>query len=183
MDASAQCMPLEDPLSVRCIENQDTIVFGYPTQFSNLPFMVRDFIVKNSSIWKGKKVFCINTLGLFSGDGTGCAARILKKYGAQILGGLQIKMPDSVCDSKLLKKSIEKNRSGEQREKHPGFLDRELDHAVSDRNTQKNAAGGGKGDVHTPGVAELPIREQCADDQTDHRGDQIDRPPAAITRV
>jgi ferredoxin len=110
MDASAQCMPLEDPLSVRCIENQDTIVFGYPTQFSNLPFMVRDFIVKNSSIWKGKKVFCINTLGLFSGDGTGCAARILKKYGAQILGGLQIKMPDSVCDSKLLKKSIEENR-------------------------------------------------------------------------
>ena len=106
MDASAQCLPLEDPLVVRCLENQDTIVFGYPTQFSNLPFMVRDFIVKNGSIWKGKKVFCVNTLGLFSGDGTGCAARILKKYGAQILGGLQIKMPDSVCDSKLLKKSI-----------------------------------------------------------------------------
>ena len=57
MDASAQCLPLEDPLIVRCLENQDTIVFGYPTQFSNLPFMVRDFIVKNCSIWKGKKVF------------------------------------------------------------------------------------------------------------------------------
>ena len=110
VDASAQCLPLEYPLIVRYLENQDTIVFGYPTQFSNLPFMVRDFIVKNSSIWKGKKVFCVNTLALFSGDGTGCAARILKKYGAQILGGLQIKMPDSVCDSKLLKKSIEENR-------------------------------------------------------------------------
>lgn len=33
-----------------------------------------------------------------------------KKYGAEILGGIQIKMPDSVCDSKLLKKSIEENR-------------------------------------------------------------------------
>lgn len=32
MDASAQCLPLEDPLIVRCLENQDTIVFGYPTQ-------------------------------------------------------------------------------------------------------------------------------------------------------
>ena len=51
-----------------------------------------------------------NTMGLFSGDGTGCTARLLKKYGAEILGGLQIKMPNSVCDSKLLKKGIEENR-------------------------------------------------------------------------
>lgn len=72
--------------------------------------MVRDFIKKNNSLWTGKKVFCINTMGLFSGDGAGCAARILKKYGAEILGGLQIKMPDSVCDNKLLKKDIEENR-------------------------------------------------------------------------
>lgn len=49
-------------------------------------------------------------MGLFSGDGAGCAARLLKKYGAQILGGVQIKMPDSVCDNKLLKKSMEENR-------------------------------------------------------------------------
>lgn len=35
-------------------------------------------------------------------------ARLLKKYGAEILGGLQIKMPDSVCDSKLLKKVLKK---------------------------------------------------------------------------
>ena len=52
----------------------------------------------------------MSTMGLFSGDGTGCTARILKKCGAEILGGLQIKMPDSVCDSKLLKKGLEENR-------------------------------------------------------------------------
>ena len=50
------------------------------------------------------------TMGAFSGDGAGCTARLLKKYGAVILGGLHIKMPDSVCDSTLLKKSIEKNK-------------------------------------------------------------------------
>jgi len=92
------------------VEQQDTIVLGYPTQFSNAPFMVRDFIKRNGSLWKGKKLFLINTMGLFSGDGTGCTARILKKHGAEILGGLQIKMPDSVCDSKLLKKGVEENR-------------------------------------------------------------------------
>ena len=46
----------------------------------------------------------------FSGYGAGCTARILRKNGADILGGLHIRMPDSVCDSKLLKKSIEENK-------------------------------------------------------------------------
>ena len=110
IDDTAKCVPLEYPQIVRILEKRETIILGYPTQFSNAPFMVRDFIKKNDSLWKGKKVFCINTMGLFSGDGAGCAARILKKYGAKILGGLQIKMPDSVCDNKLLKKDIEENR-------------------------------------------------------------------------
>ena len=52
--------------------------------------MVRDFIQENKEIWQGKKVFCMTTMGLFSGDGTGCAARLLKKYGATITGGLAI---------------------------------------------------------------------------------------------
>ena len=110
IDDTAKCVPLEYPQIVSILEKRETIILGYPTQFSNAPFMVRDFIKKNDSLWKGKKVFCINTMGLFSGDGAGCAARILKKYGAKILGGLQIKMPDSVCDNKLLKKDIEENR-------------------------------------------------------------------------
>lgn len=110
LDNTAKSYPIEYPQIVNMLEEQDTILLGYPTQFSNAPFMVRDFIKRNSSLWKGKKVFCINTMGLFSGDGTGCTARFLKKYGAEILGGIQIKMPDSVCDSKLLKKDIEENR-------------------------------------------------------------------------
>ena len=110
IDDTAKCVPLEYPQIVSILEKRETIILGYPTQFSNAPFMVRDFIKKNDSLWKGKKVFCLNTMGLFSGDGAGCAARILKKYGAKILGGLQIKMPDSVCDNKLLKKDIEENR-------------------------------------------------------------------------
>jgi ferredoxin len=110
LDSSAKSIPLEHTEIIQMLEKHDTIILGYPTQFSNAPFMVRDFIESNTSLWNGKKVFCVNTMGLFSGDGTGCTARILKKYGATILGGLQLKMPDSVCDSKLLKKSIEENK-------------------------------------------------------------------------
>lgn len=110
LDDTAKCVPLEHPQIIHMLEKQDTIILGYPTQFSNAPFMVRDFIKRNAFLWKGKKVFCVNTMGLFSGDGTGCTARILKKYGAEILGGIQIKMPDSVCDNKMLKKDIVENR-------------------------------------------------------------------------
>lgn len=57
-----------------------------------------------------KRIFIISTMGLFSGDGTGIAARILQSYGAQIIGGLHIKMPDCICDEKALKRSYEKNK-------------------------------------------------------------------------
>lgn len=110
IDKDAKMIPIEDRKSVDEIIANDEVILAYPTQFSNVPFMVRDFINKNSKIWQGKKVFCMTTMGAFSGDGTGCAARVLRKHGAIITGGLMIKMPDSVCDSKMLKKSAEENR-------------------------------------------------------------------------
>lgn len=109
LDESAPAVPLENEQAVRLVSEQETILLAYPTQFSNIPIMVHDFITQNAEIWPGKKIFCLTTMGLFSGDGTGCAARLLKKYGAEIIGGLQIKMPDSICDNKLLKKSKEDN--------------------------------------------------------------------------
>ena len=78
--------------------------------YSNLPKIVREFIVSNAELWRGKKIFVIATMGLFSGDGAGCSARLFKKYGAEILGGLHLKMPDCIGDVKLLKKSLAENR-------------------------------------------------------------------------
>ncbi len=109
LDKNAKLVPLEADGVIDAIKTEETIILGYPTQFSNIPFMVRSFI-RNNDIWKGKKVICLTTMGAFSGDGTGCAARLLTKKGALVLGGLQIKMPDAVCDSKLLKKSPEENK-------------------------------------------------------------------------
>lgn len=88
----------------------DTIVFAYPVYYSTLPKIVHDFIVKNKDVFKGKKIFIIATMGLFSGDGTGCSARLFKAYGAQIIGGIHVKMPDSIADEQVLKKSVEKNK-------------------------------------------------------------------------
>lgn len=110
LDCKAKTIPLESNYAINEIKSNDIIILGYPVQFSNAPFMVRDFIQQHSDIWKNKKILCVATMGAFSGDGAGCTARLLKKYGAEILGGLHLQMPDSVCDSKLLKKTPERNR-------------------------------------------------------------------------
>lgn len=111
LDKSAKAVPLEQTNIIEEIKKNNTIILGYPTQFSNAPYMVRDFINKNKLLWKGKKILCVATMGAFSGDGAGCAARLLKKYDAIVLGGIHIKMPDSVCDSQLLKKTVEQNKA------------------------------------------------------------------------
>lgn len=109
LDDNALAVPIENEQAVKLAFEHEIIILAYPTQYSNIPFMVREFIKNHAESWHGKKIFYMATMGLFSGDATGCAARLLKRYGAKIIGGLQIKMPDSVCDSKLLKKSREKN--------------------------------------------------------------------------
>ncbi len=107
LDENAPIVAIEEEAALSALKNYGYIVLGYPVQYSSVPKMVRDFITRNAALWKGKKVFCLATMGAFSGDGAGCSARLLKKCGAFVLGGLHLKMPDSVCDSKLLKKSEE----------------------------------------------------------------------------
>ena len=78
LDTRSQIMPIEDERTIKMVSEDSFLVLGYPTQFSNMPIMVRDCIISNASVWKGKKVLCLSTMGAFSGDGTGCAARLLK---------------------------------------------------------------------------------------------------------
>lgn len=110
LDETAQAIPMESEGAADLLSQHDFIILAYPVQFSNMPVMVREFIKDHSAVWNGKKVLCLATMALFSGDGAGCAARLLKKYGAEIVGGLHLGMPDSIADVKLLKKSVEKNR-------------------------------------------------------------------------
>ena len=69
LDQSAQTLPMEGKETTNLLAQHDFIVLAYPVQFSNVPVMVRDFIKDHSALWKGKTVFCLATMGLFSGDG------------------------------------------------------------------------------------------------------------------
>ena len=109
-DCSKNSFSIEDNETLEMIKESNEIVIGYPVQYSNIPKILQDYIVNNRYIWKGKKVFIIATMGLFSGDGAGIMARLLNKYGAVIMGGLHLKMPNSIGDDGVLKRSFEKNK-------------------------------------------------------------------------
>lgn len=118
VEPSAQSISITDPEVKKRIKENQNIVFGYPIYFSNLPKIVRDFIEENKALFHDKKIFIIATMGLFSGDGAGCSARLFKKYGATIVGGLHVKMPDCVGDSKALKKPLDRNRELVKKAEH-----------------------------------------------------------------
>lgn len=110
INENAPVYALEDKDALNAVRNSQTVIFGYPVQYSNLPKIVRDHIVNNAQIFEGKNIFIVATMGLFSGDGAGLCARLFKKYGATVLGGLHIKMPDSIGDVKALKRSLQANK-------------------------------------------------------------------------
>lgn len=123
-DKSAKAYAIEDADIVRHIKDQKEIVFGYPVQYSNIPKMLKDFIAANQHFWQDKRIFVIATMGMFSGDGAGVLARCLRQYGAEITGGLHLKMPDSIADERVLKRSLEKNK------KLVAAAEKKIDHAV-----------------------------------------------------
>jgi len=101
---------IESPDAIEAIRQSTDIVLGYPIYFSNIPKIVKDFVALNSDVFKGKSVYVVCTMGLFSGDGAGCSARLLHKFGANVIGGLHLKMPDCIGDVKALKKPLAQNQ-------------------------------------------------------------------------
>ncbi len=109
-DKGAKVFSIEDGNVIEAVERENMLVFAYPVQYSTVPKILRDFISDKKELWKNKKIFVIATMGLFSGDGAGVLGRLLQKYGAEILGGLHLRMPDSIGDEKVLKRPLEKNK-------------------------------------------------------------------------
>lgn len=110
LDKKSKSLAMEDPETLTAVQHADGFIFGYGVKFSNVPKIVHDWILANKFIFNGKKILIIATMGAFSGDGSGCAARLFQKCGAQIVGGLHLHMPDVVADSKMLKKPLAFNK-------------------------------------------------------------------------
>ena len=124
-EAGARAFSIEEDCALRNIEAHEEIVLGYPVQYSTVPKILWDYITAHQSAWKGKKVFVIATMGLFSGDGAGVLARLLQKNGAVITGGLHLRMPDSICDEKAaFQKPASCKKSGTENKKSRGTAEK-----------------------------------------------------------
>lgn len=90
--------PIEDKEAAKVLSDDEDIALGYPVYYSNLPKIARDFIEQNAELWRGKNVFIIATMGLFSGDGSGvrcfseCPKKALTIIGKDVL--VQYKFSD-----------------------------------------------------------------------------------------
>ena len=100
---------IEDEACGELLKRHGDIILAYPVYFSDLPQIVREFICKNSANFRGKNVFIIATMEIFSGDGAGCAARILGRAGAKITGGTHVKMPAFILDVAIFSYLAQKN--------------------------------------------------------------------------
>ena len=74
--------------ALEVLRKSDEIALGYPIYFSDIPRIVKAFITEHAAMFCGKRIFIIATMGLFSGDGAGLAARRRPKSGAPGTGGV-----------------------------------------------------------------------------------------------
>ncbi len=49
-------------------KRHDDVILAYPVYFSDLPQIVRELICENSANFRGKNIFIIATMEIFSGD-------------------------------------------------------------------------------------------------------------------
>ena len=100
---------IEDEGCGELLKHHNDVILAYPVYFSDMPQIVREFICENSANFRRKNVFIIATMEIFSGDGAGCAARMLKRAGAKITGGVHVKMPAFILDVAIFSYSAQKN--------------------------------------------------------------------------
>ena len=92
IDPKAEMIPIESPESADKIRQSDMVLLAFPTQFSNVPFMVKDFIRRYSEIWKSVitlPIICVMLFTLTSCDNVKSASE-LEKYAEKTYGACEI---------------------------------------------------------------------------------------------
>ncbi len=112
VEIGTECFSIEDRRAVAKLnesDKHDTVVFGFPVYYSNIPKIAKDFIYRNKAAFKGKKVFIITTKGLFNAFAVGYAREIFMECGAEFIGSLQLNMPDNIRDMFVMEICFTKN--------------------------------------------------------------------------
>lgn len=110
LDYAPEVYAIEEEAAAAQLALHEEILLAYPVQYSDVPMILRRFVRDHAELWPGRRVFVVATMALFSGDGAGVLARLLRQYGATVTGGLHLQMPDSIADERVLKRTPAKNR-------------------------------------------------------------------------
>lgn len=78
--------------------NADTVLVAYPIYGSDMPRIVRDFILIAAEIFQGKDLITLVTQHSFSGDGGVLAARLIKNKRAHT-ASIHINLPSNISDA------------------------------------------------------------------------------------
>ncbi|MCL2076889.1 MAG: EFR1 family ferrodoxin [Oscillospiraceae bacterium] len=81
--------------------NPDTVLIGYPIYGSDMPRIMKEFIVANIRIFGNRDLITLVTQHSFSGDGGRLAARLIKRKKAQLkhIAGIHVNLPTNLSDS------------------------------------------------------------------------------------
>ena len=61
LDEKGLAYSIEDKESIAKIRESEFIIFGYPIYYSNLPKIVKEYIINNKEIFINKKIFVVVT--------------------------------------------------------------------------------------------------------------------------
>ena len=107
---NAKCLSIEADVNFEAeIKNNDTIAICYPVYFSRVPLIMREFIVKHLTDFKGKKLIVFATQLILSGDGARVLYNLFPENHVEIIYAEHFFMPNNVCNTPVLPQPSRKN--------------------------------------------------------------------------
>ena len=83
--------------------NADTVLVAYPIYGSDMPRIMKDFILNNPEVFQGRDLITLASQHSFSGDGGALAANLIK-YKKAHAASIHINLPSNIADAaKLIK--------------------------------------------------------------------------------
>ena len=100
----AECFSIESNIDFKAkIESHEIIAFCYPVYGSRVPLIMREFVAKNISAIKGKKLIILVTQLIFSGDGARVLCDLFPENYVEVIYAQHFNMPNNICNFALMR--------------------------------------------------------------------------------
>jgi len=106
----ADCYSIEAGINFSAeIEQHDTIAICYPIYGSRVPLIMREFVAKHMSDFKGKKLIVFVTQLAFSGDGARVVTDLFPANHIDVIYAEHFSMPNNISNTFFLRQRSDKS--------------------------------------------------------------------------